>query len=119
MSTDRTFGQGLAKVTVVLVDGQSHTGQLARFSPATADLAITGSAGRLSFATERVAYVAFHRPAAGPPSPPSARRGALKVHVYGGVTLTVDPEPGPPGPLGFYARPADALSPYKELFFYN
>jgi|GEM_PF-3795741 len=41
MSTDRSFGQALASVTVVLVDGQSHTGQLARFAPATLDLAIT------------------------------------------------------------------------------
>src|SRR6478736_4339488 len=119
MSTDRSFGQGLASVTVVLVDGQSHTGQLPRFAPATLDLAITTASGRVSFATERVAYVAFHRPAGGPPSPPSTRRGALKVHTLCGVTLTVDPEPGPPGPLGFYARPAEAPSPYKEIFFYN
>ncbi|HKO50010.1 MAG TPA: hypothetical protein VJV79_19905, partial [Polyangiaceae bacterium] len=102
MSADRSFGQGLASVTVVLVDGQSHAGQLGRFSPATPDLAISTNGGRLSFATERVAYVAFHRSAGGPPAPPSARRGALKVHVHGGLILTVDPEPGPPGPLGFY-----------------
>jgi len=119
MSTDRSFGQGLASVTVVLVDGQSHTGQLSRFAPATPDLAISGTNGRQSFATERVAYVGFQRPAGGPPSPPSTRRGALKVHLQFGVTLVVDPEPGPPGPLGFYAKPAEAPSPYKEIFFYN
>lgn len=69
--------------------------------------------------SERVTYVAFHRAPAGPPAPPSARRRALKVHLLSGVTLTVDPESGPAGPLGFYARPAEAPSSYKEIFFYN
>jgi len=119
MSFDRSFSPGLATVTVVLVDGQNHVGQVPRFSPAVADLAITTAAGKASFAAERVAYVGFHRPMGGPPAPPSTRRGALKVHVAGNVTLVVDPEPGPPGPLGFYAKPAEGQSPFKEIFFYN
>jgi type II secretory ATPase GspE/PulE/Tfp pilus assembly ATPase PilB-like protein len=119
MSADRNFSPGLATVTIVLVDGQSHVGQLARFSPAVPDLSLTSVTGKASFPAERVAYVGFHRPASGPPPPPSARRGALKVHIGSGVALVVDPNPEPPGPLGFYATPAEAQSPFKEVFFYN
>ena len=119
MSADRNFSPALATVTVVLVDGQSHVGQLARFSPAVPDLSIASSAGKASFPAERVAYVGFHRPAGGPPPAPSTRRGSLKVHVGSGVALVVDPDPEPSGPLGFYAKPAEAQSPFKEVFFYN
>ena len=37
---ERTFGPTLATVTVALVDGTTHTGLLAKFSPAIADLAL-------------------------------------------------------------------------------
>ncbi|HEY4106877.1 MAG TPA: GspE/PulE family protein [Polyangiaceae bacterium] len=119
MSADRNFSPALATVTVILVDGQSHVGQLPRFSPAVPDLSLTTPAGKASFPAERVAYVGFHRPPGGPPPLPSARCGSLKVHVSGGVTLAVDPSPDPAGPLGFYATPAETQSQFKEIFFYN
>src|SRR4051812_30187482 len=119
MSADRNFSPGLASVTVVLVDGQSHVGQLARFSPAVPDLSLTTTAGKANFAAERVAYLGFHRPPGDPPPLPNTRRGSLKVHVGSGMALVVDPDPEPPGPLGFYAKPAEAQSPFKEVFFYN
>jgi type II secretory ATPase GspE/PulE/Tfp pilus assembly ATPase PilB-like protein len=50
---------------------------------------------------------------------PSARRGGLKVHVFQTVSFLVDPEPNPPGTLGFYAKPAEPTSPFREIFFYN
>ncbi len=118
MPADRNFSPGLATVTVLLVDGQSHTGQIPRFSPAVADLSLVISTGKINIAAERIAYVGFHRPQGGPPAPPSKRRGALKVHLSSTLVLSVDPDPEQPGPLGFYASPADA-SPFKEIFFYN
>ena len=119
MAADRNFSPGLATVTVVLVDGQSHVGQLPRFSPAVPDLSLISAAGKASFPAERVAYVGFHRPVGDPPALPNTRRGSLKVHLGGGLALVVDPDPEPPGPLGFYAKPAESQSPFKEVFFYN
>ncbi|HEY3668276.1 MAG TPA: ATPase, T2SS/T4P/T4SS family [Polyangiaceae bacterium] len=118
MPADRNFSPALATVTVMLVDGQSQTGQVPRFFPAVADLSLITATGKVSIAAERIAYVGFHRPSAGPPAPPSKRRGALKVHLSSAHVLSVDPDPEHPGPLGFYATPAEA-SPFKEIFFYN
>ena len=120
MTAERNFSPGQATVTVFLLDGQSHVGQVARFSPAVADLALVMPGGnKLSIAAERVAYVGFQRPLGGPPRPPNKRRGALKVHLSSELVLVVDPSAEPAGPLGFYAAPADAQSPFKEIFFYN
>ena len=119
MPVERNFSPGLATVTVLLLDGTSHVGQVPRFSPAVADLSLITTSGKMSIAAERVTYVGFHRPTGGPPRPPSKRRGALKVHLSSELVLVVDPDPEPPGPLGFYATPADAQSPFKEIFFYN
>ncbi len=122
MALERTFGQTPANVTVALVDGQTHVGTLLKFSPASADLAlgaVPGAPAKPPFPTERIAYVAFHRNPGDPPQLPSARRGGLKVHLSQIVSFLVDPEPNPPGTLGFYARPAEATSPFREIFFYN
>jgi len=119
VAADRNFSPGLATVTVLLVDGQKHTGQIAKFSPATADLGLVIATGKMSIAAERIAYVGFHRPPGGPPPPPNKRKGELKVHLSSELVLSVDPDPEPPGPLGFYAIPADAQTPFKEIFFYN
>ncbi|HET9953268.1 MAG TPA: hypothetical protein VFQ61_02125, partial [Polyangiaceae bacterium] len=122
MLPERVFAPSTAEVTLVLLAGKSHTGYLTRFNPAALDiaLALTQTArADARFAVEQVAYVAFHRGAGDPPPPPS-RRGALKIHVSGGKTFAVDPvEPSQPGTLGMYARPAEAQSPYREIFFYN
>lgn len=119
MAAERQFGPGMATVTVLLLDGVTHVGQVPRFSPASADLSLTTAGGKTSIASERITYVGFHRPLGGPPRPPSKRRGELKVHLSTDLVLVVDPDPEPPGPLGFYAVPADAQSPFKEIFFYN
>jgi type II secretory ATPase GspE/PulE/Tfp pilus assembly ATPase PilB-like protein len=122
MALERTFGQMPATVTVALVDGQTHVGLLARFSPAVADLALNvpkGAAPKVPFPTERIAFVGFHRTPTDPPQLPSARRGGLKVHLSSNVSFLVDPEPNPPGTLGFYAKPAEPSSPFREIFFYN
>jgi type II secretory ATPase GspE/PulE/Tfp pilus assembly ATPase PilB-like protein len=122
MALERTFAQAPTTVTVALVDGQTHVGLLLKFSPAVADLALTvpkGAAPKVPFPTERIAYVGFHRSPGDPPMLPSARRGALKVHVSSSSSFLVDPEPSPPGTLGFYAKPAEPTSPFREIFFYN
>ena len=122
MSLERNFGQTPATVTVALVDGTTHMGALAKFSPAVADLALVapkGTSPKVPFPTERIAYVGFHRSAGDPPQLPSARRGGLKVHLSSAVSFLVDPEPNPPGTLGFYAKPAEPNSPFREIFFYN
>jgi type II secretory ATPase GspE/PulE/Tfp pilus assembly ATPase PilB-like protein len=122
MSVERSFGQTPATVTVALVDGSTHVGLLFKFSPAVADLALgvpKGSPPKVPFPTERIAYVGFHRNAGDPPQLPSARRGGLKIHLSSAVSFLVDPEPNPPGMLGFYARPAEPTSPFREIFFYN
>ena len=75
---------------------------------------------RSSFPAERVAYVGFHRAAGEPPPRPKARRGELKVHVAGQKTFLVDRHaPGHEGALGFYAKPSEPGSPFREIFFYN
>jgi hypothetical protein len=113
MGLDRSFGQTPATVTVALVDGQTTVGLLAKFSPSLADLALAAPKGappKVPFPTERIAYVGFHRNPGDPPQLPSARRGGLKVHVSSSVSFLVDPEPNPPGTLGFYANPPGTLS---------
>jgi type II secretory ATPase GspE/PulE/Tfp pilus assembly ATPase PilB-like protein len=122
MALERNFGQTPANVTVALVDGMTHVGLLAKFSPAVMDLALMtpkGSPPKVPFPAERIAYVGFHRNPGDPPTLPSARRGGLKVHVSATASFLVDPEPNPPGTLGFYAKPAEASSPFREIFFYN
>jgi type II secretory ATPase GspE/PulE/Tfp pilus assembly ATPase PilB-like protein len=122
MALERTFGQTPATVTVALVDGTTHVGLLGKFSPATADLALSAPKGARPFVplpTERIAYVGFHRNPGDPPQLPNARRGGLKVHVSQTSSFLVDPEPNPPGTLGFYAKPAEPTSPFREIFFYN
>jgi type II secretory ATPase GspE/PulE/Tfp pilus assembly ATPase PilB-like protein len=122
MALERNFGQTPTTVTVGLVDGTTHVGLLTKFSPALADLALAaakGSPPKVPFPTERIAYLGFHRNAGDPPQLPSARRGGLKVHLSSAVAFLVDPEPSPPGTLGFYAKPAEPTSPFREIFFYN
>jgi type II secretory ATPase GspE/PulE/Tfp pilus assembly ATPase PilB-like protein len=122
MALERNFGQTPVTVTVALVDGQTHVGLLGKFSPAVADLVLSAPKGMrpfVPFPTERIAYVGFHRSPSDPPQPPNARRGGLKVHVSQTASFLVDPEPSPPGNLGFYAKPAEPASPFREIFFYN
>ncbi|HEX2876144.1 MAG TPA: hypothetical protein VHP33_33060, partial [Polyangiaceae bacterium] len=122
MALERTFGQAPATVTVALVDGQTTVGLLAKFSPNVPDLALAapkGSPPKVPFPTERIAYIGFHRNAGDPPQLPNARRGGLRVHISSSVSFLVDPEPNPTGTLGFYAKPADPASPFREIFFYN
>jgi type II secretory ATPase GspE/PulE/Tfp pilus assembly ATPase PilB-like protein len=123
MATERVFSPSMAEVTLFLVNGKSHSGYVARFTPSAPDIALSLSReGKANgrFATEQVAYVTFQRAAHDPPPPPGGRKGALKVHVSGGRSFVVDPiEPDAPGSIGFYARPAEPQSPHREIFFYN
>src|ERR1043165_820890 len=122
MLPERNFAPSMVEVSLVLVNGKSHSGFLARFNPTAPDVALSltqEAKGSTRFATEQVAFVAFHR-APGDPPPPPTRRGALKIHVSGGKTFVVDPiDPTAPGAIGSYMRPAETQSPYREIFFYN
>jgi type II secretory ATPase GspE/PulE/Tfp pilus assembly ATPase PilB-like protein len=113
----------MAQVSLVLMNGRTHTGFVSRFSPSVADIALALSRegkDKSRFAAEQVAYVGFHRPAAEPPPLPRKLEAKLKIHVGGGKTFLVDPAEGEtPGSVGFYARPAEPQSPYREIFFYN
>ena len=122
MVADRSFAPSVAVVMVGFLDGQSQSGTLTRFSPSVADLTVTLSGGvtpKATYPAERIAYVGFQRSAGDPPPPPNSRRGELKLHLSGGKTFLVDPiDPPEPGAIGFYARPADGQSPFREIFFY-
>jgi hypothetical protein len=123
MLPERTFAPSMAAVSLILVNGRTHSGHLARFSPSAPDITLSlSSEGRdkSRFATEQVAYLGFHRAPGEPPPLPHRLKASLKIHVGGGKTFLVDPaEPDAPGSIGFYARPAEAQSPYREIFFYN
>jgi type II secretory ATPase GspE/PulE/Tfp pilus assembly ATPase PilB-like protein len=123
MTADRVFAPAAAVVTLGLVDGSEQTGHLSRFDPVVPDIHLTlalGRAPRTLFPAERVAFVGFHRNPGEPPASPNERRGSLKLHVVGKRTFLVDPtEPEVPGAIGFYARPAEPLSPFREVYFYN
>lgn len=123
MSLDRIFAPSAAAATLRLVDGQEHQGHLSRFSPTLPDITMTlpmGFSARSAFPAERILFVGFKKSPGEPPAPPSARRGTLKVHLVGGTIFIVDPsEPETPGAVGFYARPSDPGSPFREVFFYN
>ncbi|HKQ68881.1 MAG TPA: ATPase, T2SS/T4P/T4SS family, partial [Polyangiaceae bacterium] len=109
-------------MTVGFLDGHTQAGTLARFSPSVADLTLTLTGGQTPKATypaERIAYIGFHRDKGDPPPSPH-RRGGLKLHVSGGKTFLADPlEAEEPGAIGFYAKPADTQSPFREIFFYG
>ncbi len=113
----------MAEVSLVLMNGQTHVGHLSRFSPMVADISLAlarDTKEKARFAAEQVGYLGFHRAPGEPPPRPTERRASLKIHVSGGKTFLVDPtEPEVPGSVGFYARPAEPKSPFREIFFYN
>jgi type II secretory ATPase GspE/PulE/Tfp pilus assembly ATPase PilB-like protein len=123
MSSDRSFASRPAIVSVALLDGRTLAGELSRFSPTMSDVTVlpgASSAPKVTVPAERIAYVAFHRVDADPASSRNTNAGALKITVVGGTTFRVDGfEPEPPAGTGFYARPADASSPFREVFFYH
>jgi type II secretory ATPase GspE/PulE/Tfp pilus assembly ATPase PilB-like protein len=112
-----------AEVSLVLMNGQVHTGFLSRFTPNVADITLAlgpGTKEKMRFAAEQVAYVGFHRAAGEPPARPQSRKASLKIHVSGGRTFLVDPvESDAPAAVGFYTRPAEPQSPFREIFFYT
>ncbi len=123
MLSDRTFGPAPAQVSIGFIDGQVHVGHLARFSPMHPDINLLLSSTvspRSSFPAERVAYIGFHRSTGEPPPRPKSRKGDLKVHVAGQKTFLVDrAAEDQEGTIGFYAKPAEASCPFREIFFYN
>jgi type II secretory ATPase GspE/PulE/Tfp pilus assembly ATPase PilB-like protein len=120
MPSDRIFAPSSAAVTVTLLDGQTHVGEMTRFAPRATDIALSvAGGGKVTLAAERVAYLGFHKSPGQAPPAPSARVGAFKVHAILGKTFVVDlVESGTPEVLGFYARPSDPQSRFKEMFFY-
>jgi type II secretory ATPase GspE/PulE/Tfp pilus assembly ATPase PilB-like protein len=119
MSSDRVFAPSSVAVTVTLLDGQTQVGEMTRFAPRASDITVSVAGRRTTLAAERVAYLGFHKSPGQPPPAPSARVGTFKVHAIGGKTFVVDlVESGTPEALGFYARPSDAQSRFKEIFFY-
>src|SRR5687767_8238928 len=129
--TERQAAPG-DEVTVGFLDGHTQRTYLARFSPYVADLTVSADPARIEgrgkqvrtlIPAERVAFVAFHRPASAKPPVPSSepREGAsLKVHVAGGKSFLVEPPiKGAQDAVGFYARPWDRADPYREFFFYT
>lgn len=122
MLPDRTFGPAPAQVTIGMVDGQSVSGHIARFTPAAPYLTFLISSGptpRNALPTERVAWVGFHRPSTEQPHGTS-QQAPLKIHAAGGKTFLVEQSlTDSHGEIGFYARPSEPRSPFQELFFYN
>jgi type II secretory ATPase GspE/PulE/Tfp pilus assembly ATPase PilB-like protein len=119
MAFERNFTSPVP-VTAGLVDGMTHTGQLLRFAPNQQDLALVLQKGnKIALPTERVAYVGFHRTGQDAPLAPSARPGALKVHISSTLAFVVDPDPDAQSPLGFYAKVAEPKSLFREIFFYT
>jgi type II secretory ATPase GspE/PulE/Tfp pilus assembly ATPase PilB-like protein len=119
MAFERNFTSPVP-VTAGLVDGMTHTGQLLRFAPNQQDLALVLQKGnKIALPTERVAYVGFHRTGQDPPLAPSARPGALKVHISSTLAFVVDPDADAQSPLGFYAKVAEPKSLFREIFFYT
>jgi type II secretory ATPase GspE/PulE/Tfp pilus assembly ATPase PilB-like protein len=113
----------MAEVSLFLMNGRTHQGYLARFTPSVADITLSLSKeakDKSRFAAEQIAFVGFHRPAAEPPPLPHKLKAGLKIHVNGGKTFLVDlTAPDVPGAVGFYALPGEPQSPYREIFFYN
>jgi type II secretory ATPase GspE/PulE/Tfp pilus assembly ATPase PilB-like protein len=124
---DRVFAAKPATVTIGLLEGRTQVGTVAKFSPATADLAVTlstapklpsGATPRTTLAAERVAYVAFHREDLA--DAPSTATPELKIHVAGGAQFLVDVVRSEGTiAVGFYARARDPNTPFGEIFFYN
>jgi type II secretory ATPase GspE/PulE/Tfp pilus assembly ATPase PilB-like protein len=118
-------------VTIGFLDGTTQRTHLARFSPYVIDLTVTAETGkadgrrhlRTLLPAERVAYIAFRKPATSRPSgqAPSLREGSsLKVHVAGGKSFLVEPPiRGGSDAVGFYARPWDPADEHSEFFFYT
>jgi type II secretory ATPase GspE/PulE/Tfp pilus assembly ATPase PilB-like protein len=106
-----------AVVTVTLLSGQSQVGEITRFAPRSSDVTLSvAGGGRATVPAERIAYLGFHKTK---DAPATEARAAFKVHVTGGKTFIVDlVESGTPEAIGFYARPSEPQSPFRELFFY-
>jgi type II secretory ATPase GspE/PulE/Tfp pilus assembly ATPase PilB-like protein len=120
MAQDRTFNPPQV-VTIGLLDGQERTGTVSRFSPTMPDLTLTmpNPQPRMTLAAERIAYIGFHRSPGDPPPAPT-RKGELKLHVSGSKTFLIDlTDPKANDPVGFYGRPAEPRSPFREVYFYN
>jgi len=118
-------GSARARVTVGLVQGGTRTGTVGPFTPRAPDLTIDvdapaapGTHNRELVATERVAYVAFHR-TANEKVPLYSGATRYRIHMAGQTTLEVNLRESPAeGALGFTGYPTRPDGPYKEVFFY-
>jgi type II secretory ATPase GspE/PulE/Tfp pilus assembly ATPase PilB-like protein len=122
MTADRIFAPALASVSVGLVDGQAKAGFVARFSPASPDLTLSGAAdgsAKINIPSERVAYIGFHRLPSSPAALGVARPNVLRVHVSASESFLVEVQTATDGPLGFYATQVEPHSAFEEMFFYR
>jgi len=109
--------------SIGLIDGGDGVSLVHAFRPADAELTIgePEAAARpraRRIPTGSVAYVAFHRRDASQPSPPVGEGPALRVHLTLGRTLVVRAQTDPANSLGFFAVPADAASPFEQIFVF-
>jgi type II secretory ATPase GspE/PulE/Tfp pilus assembly ATPase PilB-like protein len=114
-------------VTIQMLDGRARQGVLPRFEPMEPDLTLLSSGPlptRDRLAAESIALIAFHRregsaPAAGPASTRAPNAARVRVHLAHGVPWLVELRTDArPSPIGFWATPVDASTPYDEVFFY-
>ncbi len=124
MLPNRTFQNGQIHVTLGMIDGHSKAGKLTVFSPHAADqrVELAGARGgvvTVLLPTERIAFVAFHRPPGDPPPLATDATTTVRLRTAGGGRHTVDVAPDAlRHPLGFYAIPSESDSQYSEFFFY-
>jgi type II secretory ATPase GspE/PulE/Tfp pilus assembly ATPase PilB-like protein len=116
-----------SSVTIGLVDGKTKDGRIKGFSPQVSDLALEtpnapefGGTLQLLVPTERIAFVGFHaQGGAGASKRAAMGRKRLRIHVAGGKKFLVEVDlAAASNPLGFYCKPAEPDSPYRDIFFY-
>jgi type II secretory ATPase GspE/PulE/Tfp pilus assembly ATPase PilB-like protein len=129
MLEGRNFTEAPVTVTVGLVNGHSHTGQIRAFHPEAPELLLTTTmrtatgtidSTAVRIPTGDISYVAIYREGA---AMPDGAREALReynIYVPGGNRFAVLADADFLGhELGFYAYPLSAVSLYGELFFYD
>ncbi len=129
MLEGRNFGDSLVTVTVGLVTGQSHTGQIRAFHPDSPELLLTTTtrtatgtidSTAIQLPTGGISYVAFYRETATALDEQRASLHEYNIYVPGGNRFAVLTDPEQLGhSIGFYAVPLSAVSLYGELFFFD
>jgi type II secretory ATPase GspE/PulE/Tfp pilus assembly ATPase PilB-like protein len=112
-------------VTLMLVDGHTRVGRLARFVPMFPDLALElttahskAAAPRMIVPAEKVAVVLFHADGSRPSTPKARDLESLSLRLISGEQLDLEvPSSATSHPLGFYGFPSNRQ--YSEAFVYS